>query len=215
MGQSILDRLVCKIVVKEFCDPIKGGFRMDDVSSIDSTIGGERPEAEVSDHTKVVIAPLESPEEVGVAGTVGVDNRPICDNNFIIENVVDGQTLPVAQEGKTSPNSKAETDIFVSSDNGNQILWIRCIVNCTQAVPGTDANVALLMVDFNRIEMICSKKNSTINISRPRNGTMTATSDGPLALEVGEKLDCLSDLFRRVWEEDTGRSEILGGCYYP
>lgn len=118
MGQSILDRLVCKIVVKEFRDPIKGGFRMDDVSPIDSTIGGKRPEIEVSDHTKVVIATLESPEEVGVAGPVGVDNRPVCDNNFIVENVVDGQTLPIAQEGETSPNSKTEADIFVSSDNG-------------------------------------------------------------------------------------------------
>jgi hypothetical protein len=43
---------------------------------------------------------------------------------------------------------------------------------------------------------------------------MPTTSDSPLAVEAGEKLDRSSDLVRRVWEKDASRIEVLGGRYF-
>ena len=120
----------------------------------------------------------------------------VCDDNFVVDDVVDGHSFAIGEERKTSTKGKTQTNVCIPADNGHQVVWIKGIIDCAKAIAGSNANVLLFMVNFDCIEVVCSDKDAAINICGAWNRAMSTTSGSPLTVEAGEKLNASSDLVR-------------------
>jgi len=49
---------------------------------------GEGAEVESRDNAEIVTSPFQGFEEIGIMVGIGLDDRPICKDNFIVDDVV-------------------------------------------------------------------------------------------------------------------------------
>jgi len=158
--EAVLGKYVCQVV-------FDGGFGMvvvDDIADLverrlgkvhETTINGPRGldggESEASNDAKVVVAALECPMKISIAGGAGFDNGPVSKDHFVAQDIVNGKPVSVVKERETSADTESEANFLVASNDGGKVIGVQCSVDIAKAVTRANLNVAFVKIGFPHI----------------------------------------------------------------